>query len=184
MAFCSLVEFDSFFPRDSITLQIKKIFLRVIPNNLFTIINAFNLFLIYGQFAFLLSSVLYYTFFIFAFGRMAQSTIKYNLESEKFSKVTIFFLKIIRKITWNFSMWKVSYHKNCYCCFSHLSHVQLFVTPWTIVRQVPLSMGFSRQEYWSGLSFPSSGNLLDPGIEPGSPALQAGSCTTGGFFTD
>ena len=98
---------------------------------------------------------LHFTFFIFAFGRMAQSTIKYNLESEKFSKVTIFFLKIIRKITWNFSMWKVSYHKNCYCCFSHLSHVQLFVTPWTIVRQVPLSMGFSRQEYWSGLSFPS-----------------------------
>jgi len=45
-------------------------------------------------------------------------------------------------------------------------------------------MGFSRQEYWSWLSFPSSGNLLDPGIEPGSPALQAGSCTTGGFFTD
>ena len=47
------------------------------------------------------------------------------------------------------------------------------VTPWTVARQVPLSMGFSRQEYWSGLPFPSPGDLLDPGIEPRSPALQA-----------
>ena len=46
-------------------------------------------------------------------------------------------------------------------------------TPWTITHQAPLSMGFSRQEYWSGLLFPSPGNLPDPGIEPGSPALQA-----------
>jgi len=45
-------------------------------------------------------------------------------------------------------------------------------TPWTVTRQAPLSMGFSRQEYWSGLLFPSPGNLPDPGIEPGSPALQ------------
>ena len=49
-----------------------------------------------------------------------------------------------------------------------LSRVQLFATPWTVA---PLSMGFSRQEYWSGLPFPSSGNLPDPGIEPRSPAL-------------
>ena len=48
-------------------------------------------------------------------------------------------------------------------------------TPWTVADQAPLSMGFSRQEYWSGLPFPSPGNLLDPGIEPGSPALQADS---------
>ena len=54
-----------------------------------------------------------------------------------------------------------------------LSHVQLFGTPWTVVHQVPLSMGFSRQEYWSGLPFPSPGDLPNPGIEPGSPALQA-----------
>ena len=54
-----------------------------------------------------------------------------------------------------------------------LSHVQLFVTPWTGAYQAPPSMAFSRQEYWSGLPFPSPGDLADPGIEPGSPALQA-----------
>ena len=43
-------------------------------------------------------------------------------------------------------------------------------TPWTVAYQVPLSMGFSRQKYWSGLSFPSLEDLSDPGIEPGSPA--------------
>ena len=45
-------------------------------------------------------------------------------------------------------------------------------TPWTIAYQSPLSMGFSRQEYWNGLPFPSPGDLPDPGIEPRSPALQ------------
>ena len=54
-----------------------------------------------------------------------------------------------------------------------LSHVRLFVTPWTVVHQAPLSMGFSRQEDWSGLPFPSPGHLDNPGIKPGSPALQA-----------
>ena len=49
------------------------------------------------------------------------------------------------------------------------------MTPWTVACQAPLSMGFSRQEYWSGLPFPSSGDLSDPGIKPGSPALQADS---------
>ena len=53
-----------------------------------------------------------------------------------------------------------------------LSRVQLFVTLWTIAHQAPMSMGFSRQEYWSGLPFPSSEDLPDPGIEPTSPALQ------------
>ena len=48
-----------------------------------------------------------------------------------------------------------------------LSHVQLFVTPWTVAHHAPLSMGFSRQEYWSGLSFPSPGDLPDPGIKLG-----------------
>ena len=51
-------------------------------------------------------------------------------------------------------------------------------TPWTIACQAPLSMGFSRQEYWSGLPFPSAGDLPNPGIKPGSPALQAGSLLT------
>ena len=54
-----------------------------------------------------------------------------------------------------------------------LSRVRLLVTPWTIAYQASQTMGFSRQEYWSGLPFPSPGDLLDPGIKPGSPALQA-----------
>ena len=53
-----------------------------------------------------------------------------------------------------------------------LSRVQLFATPQTVAYQSPLSMGFSKQEYWSGLPFPSPGDLPDPGIKPGSPALQ------------
>ena len=47
------------------------------------------------------------------------------------------------------------------------------MTPWTVAYQAPMSMGFSRQEYWSGLPFPSPGDLPDPGIEAGSPALEA-----------
>ena len=49
----------------------------------------------------------------------------------------------------------------------------IFVTPWTVACQTPLSLGLPRQEYWSGLLFPSPGDLPDPGIEPGFPALQA-----------
>ena len=54
-----------------------------------------------------------------------------------------------------------------------LSRVRLFVTPWAVAYQIPQSMEFSRQEYWSGLPFPSPGDLPDTGIEPSSPALQA-----------
>ena len=54
-----------------------------------------------------------------------------------------------------------------------LSCVRLFVTPWTVAYQAPQSMEFSRQEYWSGLPFPSPGDLPNPGIKLGSPALQA-----------
>ena len=53
------------------------------------------------------------------------------------------------------------------------SRVQLFATPRTVAYQAPLSMGFSRQEYWSGLPFPSPGDLPDPGLEPRSPTLRA-----------
>ena len=53
------------------------------------------------------------------------------------------------------------------------SSVRLFATPWTVVYQAPPSMGFFSQEYWSGLPFPSLGNLPNPGIEPRSPVLQA-----------
>ena len=59
-----------------------------------------------------------------------------------------------------------------------LSHVQLFATPRTVAYQASPSMGFSRQEYWSGLPFPSPGDLPDPGIEPGSPALEADALTS------
>ena len=52
-----------------------------------------------------------------------------------------------------------------------LSRVQLFAIPWTVALQAPPSMGFSRQEYWSALPFPSPGDLPNPGIESGSPAL-------------
>ena len=65
-----------------------------------------------------------------------------------------------------------------------LSRVRLFATPWTVAHQAPLSMGFSRQEYRSGLPFPSPGDLPDPGIKPWvdpiarSPALQADALTS------
>ena len=59
-----------------------------------------------------------------------------------------------------------------------LSRVRLFATPWTVALQAPPSMGFSRQEYWSGLPFPSPEDLPDPGIEPRSPALQADASTS------
>ena len=59
----------------------------------------------------------------------------------------------------------------------HCWHVQLFFDPWIIACQSPLSMGFPRQDYWSGSPFPSPGDLPNPGIEPESPAWE------GGFFT-
>ena len=68
----------------------------------------------------------------------------------------------------------------CVCALSHFRSVQLFETLWTVVRQSPLSMGFSRQEYWSGLPCPPPGDLPNPRIKPTSlmsPALA------GGFFT-
>ena len=64
---------------------------------------------------------------------------------------------------------------------SHFSHVQLFETLWSVARQAPLSMGFSRQEYWSGLPCPLPGDLPDPGIKPMAlmlPALVVGFFTT------
>ena len=59
-----------------------------------------------------------------------------------------------------------------------LRRVQLFATPWTVAYQAPPSMGFSKQEYWSGLAFPSPGDLPDPGIEPRSAAFQADALTS------
>ena len=62
-------------------------------------------------------------------------------------------------------------------CVQPLSSAQLFATPWTVPCQAPLSMGFSRHKYWSGLPFPTSGDLPDPRIEPtsfASPTLASG----------
>ena len=59
-----------------------------------------------------------------------------------------------------------------------LSRIRLSATPWTVAYQAPASMGFSRQEYWSGLPFPSPGDLPDPGIEPWSPSLQGDALTS------
>ena len=73
------------------------------------------------------------------------------------------------------------YPKNrrpCVLCVH--SQVQLFVTPWTVARGAPLSMGFSRQEHWSGLPFPPPGHLPDPGIHPWGLEFAA---LAGGFFT-
>ena len=61
------------------------------------------------------------------------------------------------------------------CMLSHFSRVRLFASPWTLAHQAPLSMGFSRQEAWSGLPFPSPEDLPDPGIEPRSLTLQVDS---------
>ena len=67
-----------------------------------------------------------------------------------------------------------------YVCAQSLSRVRFFETLWTVAHQAPLSMGFSRQEYWSELPFPSPGDLPHPGIEPKSPASPA---LAVGFFT-
>ena len=65
-----------------------------------------------------------------------------------------------------------------YILYIEVSHDQLPVTPWTVAYQAPLSIGFFRQEYWSGLPFPSPGDLPDPGIKPGSLALEADALTS------
>ena len=67
-----------------------------------------------------------------------------------------------------------------YAVLSRFSRVRLLATPWTVVRQAPLSLGFSRQEHWRGLPFPPPGDFPDPGISPGS--LKS-SVLAGGFFT-
>ena len=80
--------------------------------------------------------------------------------------------------TWEGDGWKRQFV--LMCMLSLFSRVWLFVTPWTIAYQAPLSVGFSRQEYWSGLPCPPPGDLPNPGIEPTafmSPSL------VGGFFT-
>ena len=72
----------------------------------------------------------------------------------------------------------ISFNPNSFMKVKSLSCVRLFAVPWTAAHQAPPPMGFSRQEYWSGLSFPSPGDLPNPGIKPRSPALQADALTS------
>ena len=72
------------------------------------------------------------------------------------------------------------YNYVCVCVLRAVAQSCLTVSPWTVARQTPLSMGFSRQEYWSGLPYPSPGDLPDPGIKPVSPAALG---LAGRFFT-
>ena len=87
-------------------------------------------------------------------------------------------MKVFKKVTFLYIRDLFQHFKlfpwHCCCCLVILNS---FVTPWTVAHQAPLSMGFPRQEYWSGLPFPFPGDLLNSGIELASPAL------VGKFFT-
>ena len=85
-------------------------------------------------------------------------------------------IRNLYKVTENFHLVLLPLRYTCRLYSHHaqlLSHACLFAIPWTVAYQAPPSMEFSRQEYWSVLPFPSPGDLPGPGIEPGSPALQA-----------
>ena len=71
------------------------------------------------------------------------------------------------------SLYSMALHDIPFCGGLDAKSCPTLATPWTVACQAPLSMGFSRQEYWSGLPFLSPEDLLNPGIEPGSPAFQA-----------
>ena len=81
------------------------------------------------------------------------------------------FLSVVTKTVWLCSFTHELMHRKKKVKVKLLSRVRLFVTPWTVAYQAPPSMGFSRQESWSGVSFPSPEDLPDSGMEPGSPAL-------------
>ena len=78
----------------------------------------------------------------------------------------------------NLKMKEPSQREAVYAEVKSFSRVRLFATPWTVAYQAPPSLGFSRQEYWSGLPFLSPGDLPNPGIEPGSPAFHADALTS------
>ena len=110
------------------------------------------------------------------------------LETIQSKKILWFFITsydfiFVVVLMWLYSMTlfhnKILIINNCFvvAVISLPRGVQLFVTPWTVTHQVSLSMGFPRQESWSGLTFPSPGHIPNPGIKPVSPALA------GGFFT-
>ena len=81
---------------------------------------------------------------------------------------------------WVYNLVKEDLGLSACVCAKSFSHVWLFATLWTVAHQASLSIGFSKQEYWSGLSCPSPGDLPDPEIEAASPKSLA---SAGGFFT-
>ena len=93
----------------------------------------------------------------------------------------LLFMKLSFSYSWSYwsapGFWPQTFSLPMKVKVKSISHVRLFAAPWTVVYQAPLSMGFSRQEYWSGLLFPSPGDLPDPGIKPGSSYI-AGRCFT------
>ena len=100
--------------------------------------------------------------------------ISYEEEKELGAEVQMLTLQPLLAIVLH--IWLYSVQQNwVFSLACLLSCVQLFAVPWVVAHQIPLSMEFSRQEYWSGLPFSSPGNLLNPGIKSQSPALQADS---------
>ena len=90
-------------------------------------------------------------------------------------KLDLFLSLILENCHPLYLQWQHFSYSFYYLLLVKLSHVWLFVTPWTVAYQDPSTIGFSRQESWGGLLFPSPGDLPDPGIEPGSPTLQTDS---------
>ena len=95
-----------------------------------------------------------------------------TLTSRKWDIMLLYILVIYWFVRF-FGFGNIMDEKYLSCVLNHFSYVRFFVTPWSVALQAPLFLGFSRQESWSGLPFLSPGNLPDPGIEPGSLALQA-----------
>ena len=120
-------------------------------------------------------SICSFTFIKRLFSSSSLSVIR--VMSSAYLRLLIFLLAILipacASPSPSFLMMYSAYKLNKWKKVKSLSRVQLFATPWTIAYQGPLSMGFSWQEYWSGLPFPSPGDLPKPGIAPGSPPLRA-----------
>ena len=111
-----------------------------------------------------------------------QTTLQISLYSHHNMKCTLFIHDTGRKNL--YTLWKAMDWPHWFRYmlekwkWNSLSRVRFFATPWTVAQQAPLSMEFSRQEYWTGLPFLSPGDFLNPRIVPGSPALQADSLPT------